>query len=206
MKQRSTMDKTNKEDSMKKIGLILMVVAFLVYGPFAGHSQEVGDSAPDFSLVDASGNEIKLGDFKNKKNVVLVFYAEYSWDPCRRQLVQLQEQISEIEKLNAQVIAIATAGDQQDVEKSIKNLELTYTLIPTPNRNVVEKYKLQYDSFLAAYATFIIDKKGHIHFKSVDEASSRTSTSRIIKELQLIQWCDISTQLLKGQIYCDIRL
>jgi peroxiredoxin len=33
---------------------------------------------PDFSLVDASGNEIKLGDFKGKKNVVLVFYAQHS--------------------------------------------------------------------------------------------------------------------------------
>ena len=44
---------------MKKIALILVVFAFLVYCPSAGQSQEVGDNAPDFSLVDASGNEIK---------------------------------------------------------------------------------------------------------------------------------------------------
>jgi peroxiredoxin len=67
---------------MKKIGLILVVFAFLVYCASAGQSQgvspEVGDNAPDFSLVDASGNEIRLGDFKGKKNVVLIFYARHS--------------------------------------------------------------------------------------------------------------------------------
>ena len=101
--------------------------------------------------------------------------------------MQLQERDSEIEKLNAEVIAIATAGNQQDVEKSKKNLELTYILIPTPNRNVVEKYQLRYDSFMAAYATIIISKEGRIRFKSVEDRATRTSASTIIKELQGIQ-------------------
>ena len=98
--------------------------------------------------------------------------------------MKLQEQISEIEKLNAEVIAIATAGNQQDVEKSKRKLELTYILIPTPNRNVVEKYQLQYDSSEAAYATIIIDKKGFVRFKNLDKSATRTSASKIIKELQ----------------------
>lgn len=63
---------------MKKIGFILLMFAFLVYFPSAGQTQEVGDNAPDFSLVDASGNEIRLGDFKGKKSVVLVFYADHT--------------------------------------------------------------------------------------------------------------------------------
>ena len=62
---------------MKKIALILVVFAFLAYCPSIGQSKEVGDIAPDFILVDASGKEIKLGEFKEKKNVVLVFYSEH---------------------------------------------------------------------------------------------------------------------------------
>ena len=62
---------------MKKITVIFMVVIFSAYWPSAGKAQEVGEIAPDFNLVDDSGKEIKLGDFKGGKNIVLIFYAEH---------------------------------------------------------------------------------------------------------------------------------
>ena len=62
---------------MKKIGLIFLVFASLVFCPSDGQSLEVGDNAPDFSLIDGSGKEITLGEFKGNKNVVLVFYSEH---------------------------------------------------------------------------------------------------------------------------------
>ena len=63
---------------MKRIGLILVVFAFLINGASAGQSLEVGDSAPDFNLVGVSGDEIRLGDYKGKKNVILTFYEDNS--------------------------------------------------------------------------------------------------------------------------------
>jgi cytochrome oxidase Cu insertion factor (SCO1/SenC/PrrC family) len=35
---------------------------------------KVGDTAPDFKLRDQNGKEIKLSDYRGKKNVVLAFY------------------------------------------------------------------------------------------------------------------------------------
>jgi len=35
---------------------------------------KVGQPAPEFILTDTEGKEVKLSDFKNKKNVVLAFY------------------------------------------------------------------------------------------------------------------------------------
>ena len=101
--------------------------------------------------------------------------------------MQLQEQISEIIKLDTEVIAISTSGNQKDVEKSKRVLEITYILIPMPNGKIAKEYGLKDDSFGAAYATIILDKKGQIRFKSVEEYATRTSASRIIKELQGIQ-------------------
>ena len=63
---------------MKKIGLILVVFAFLINIAFAGQSPEVGDSAPVFDLVGVSGDELRLSDYKGKKNVILIFYADNS--------------------------------------------------------------------------------------------------------------------------------
>jgi len=44
--------------------------------PFAaaGATLAVGDRAPDFTLPDTEGREVKLSDFRGKKNVVLAFY------------------------------------------------------------------------------------------------------------------------------------
>ena len=34
----------------------------------------VGEKAPDFSLPDQNGKQVKLSDFAGRKNVVLAFY------------------------------------------------------------------------------------------------------------------------------------
>ncbi len=41
-----------------------------------------------------------------------------------------------IKKLNAEVIAISSMGDQQDVKRMKNTLGITFTLIPKPNRKV----------------------------------------------------------------------
>ncbi len=35
---------------------------------------KVGQPAPEFTLTDTEGRQVKLSDFKGKKNVVLAFY------------------------------------------------------------------------------------------------------------------------------------
>ncbi len=42
--------------------------------PTQGAALKVGDKAPDFSLPDQTGKQVKLSDFTGKKNVVLAFY------------------------------------------------------------------------------------------------------------------------------------
>jgi hypothetical protein len=49
---------------MKKIVFILVVFAFFVNSAFTGQSPGVGDKALYFSLLDVSGNEVRLSDYK----------------------------------------------------------------------------------------------------------------------------------------------
>ena len=68
------------EDTMKRIVMLLL---FILEGHFPVAAQEdavaktnlkVGDVAPDFSLLSDKWEQVKLSDFRGKKNVVLAFY------------------------------------------------------------------------------------------------------------------------------------
>jgi cytochrome oxidase Cu insertion factor (SCO1/SenC/PrrC family) len=43
-------------------------------GPPPEPAFKVGETAPDFTLLDQNRKEFKLSDFRGKKNVVLAFY------------------------------------------------------------------------------------------------------------------------------------
>ena len=66
---------TKRRAKMKKVSLILLIFAFLVSCASTGQSP-VGEVAPDFSVTDVSGDDVRLSEFKGKKNVVLVFYSD----------------------------------------------------------------------------------------------------------------------------------
>ncbi len=68
-----------KRSVMALAGLLLMLLA----APFPAAAQEdavakttlkVGDVAPDFTLLSDQWKQVKLSDFRGKKNVILAFY------------------------------------------------------------------------------------------------------------------------------------
>lgn len=100
------------------------------------------------------------------------------------QLGELQDRLSEIEKLNAEVIAISSKGDKQDVMQMKRYLGLTFTLIPKPNRKVAEDFGVWNRYKNRAVATIVIDKKGRIRFIESSNSDHRTSARKIIRVLQ----------------------
>ena len=64
---------------MKAFRLIGAMVALAIASPVhaegpEGHLLRPGDRAPDFTLLSNEWKEVRLSDFRGKKNVVLVFY------------------------------------------------------------------------------------------------------------------------------------
>ncbi len=60
----------------KKMRIAGSVLALTLGSELAAQAAtlKVGDKAPDFSLPDQTGKQVKLSDFLGKKNVVLAFY------------------------------------------------------------------------------------------------------------------------------------
>jgi peroxiredoxin len=66
----------------------------------------VGDEAPDFSLPNAYGKEVRLRDLLDQGPVVLTFYRG-AWCPyCNLQLRGLQEALPAIERGGARLVAV----------------------------------------------------------------------------------------------------
>ncbi len=56
------------------VAITIVTLAFAAAGRARAATLNVGDKAPDFTLPDQSGKQVKLSDFLGKKNVVLAFY------------------------------------------------------------------------------------------------------------------------------------
>ena len=96
---------------------------------------------------------------------------------CREQLGELQERISEIRKLDGEVIAFSTR-DTKDVVKTTKfQKRITFALIPIPNKSVTDDYGVR----RGGEGMFIIDKKGRIRYERAN--FSHGSSSIVIREL-----------------------
>jgi peroxiredoxin len=67
---------------------------------------EPGAEAPDFALPDQDGEEVKLGDFSDRK-LVLAFYPLDFSPVCTDQLSLYQEVLGEIEEKGAALVGIS---------------------------------------------------------------------------------------------------
>src|SRR5580658_10471952 len=67
----------------------------------------IGAPAPEFTLKDQDQKEVKLSDFRGKKNVVMVFYP-LDWSPvCTNEHASLVDTFKQFEQLDAQVLGLS---------------------------------------------------------------------------------------------------
>jgi peroxiredoxin len=128
---------------------------------------EVGKPAPDFTLKDQTQKEIKLSDFRGKRNVVLMFYP-LDWSPvCTNEHACMVNDMKEFEKLDAQVLGLSV--DSVWSHKAFaEKMGINYPLLADfqPRGAAAEKYGLYLaDKGITGRAIFIIDKNGNVAWK-----------------------------------------
>jgi len=124
-------------------------------------SQTQERPAPDFTLKDVNGNDVKLSDYKGKV-VVLNFWATWC-PPCRKEIPDFIELQKTYEAQGLQFIGIALDDEGlPKVQAFLKTLPIPYpTLIA--DKNVVQKY----GEMNAIPVTYLIDRKGVIRTRFV---------------------------------------
>jgi thioredoxin-dependent peroxiredoxin len=126
-----------------------------------------GDKAPDFSLPDQNGSEVKLSDLRGE-TVVLYFYPKADTSGCTTQACGVRDRGAEYKATGARVIGVSP-DEVKDIDKFAGRYDLDFTLLADSDHSVAEKYGTWVEKSMygrkymgVARATFIIDPDGKI--------------------------------------------
>lgn len=128
---------------------------------------EVGMMAPDFTLPDATGKEVKLSSFRGQK-VVLYFYPRDNTPGCTREALHYKEQYNEFKARNVEVIGISKDSVQSHDKFACKH-ELPFILVSDPDLVAIQAYDVWKEKKLygkvsmgVVRTTYVIDENGCI--------------------------------------------
>ena len=134
----------------------------------------VGDTAPNFELVDTELKMRTLDEFKGKK-IVLSFIVAASSPVCEVELCTFRDSWDEISNLGAQVIAISNDGpfaNKAFAEKNNYNFPLLgdYKSQTIRDYDVLMPHLLHVKDYNAAKrSVFVIDENGTVVYKWISE-------------------------------------
>ena len=146
----------------------------------------MNQQAPDFTLTDQDGKERKLSEFRGK-NILLAFYP-FDFSPvCTIEFGCFEQDLSELNDLNVQVIGISVDSKYSHKEFSQK-LGLNFPLLSDFNRDVCKLYGTLKKEGFSERAYFIIDKNGIVRFKYfMPTPKDRLENEQLIKNIKTLQ-------------------
>lgn len=132
----------------------------------------IGQAAPGFSLYDTEKNKVSLGDYVNKK-VVLLFFPLAFTGVCTKELCNVRDNIFIYNDTNAQVLAISV--DSLYVLNKFKTEQnLNFTLLSDFNKDASKAFDVLYETFpafemqgVSKRAAFVIDNEGIIQYTEI---------------------------------------
>ncbi|MBN1981504.1 MAG: peroxiredoxin [Chitinivibrionales bacterium] len=123
---------------------------------------KIGDTAPDFSLNGSDGKLYSLSEFKDKKNVVLVFYPGDNTPVCTSQLCALRDDASVFQKKDAVIFGI-NPGNLQSHEKFAQKNNFSFPLLVDSGAIVAKAYGCAGWPMIQR-TVYAVDKSGKIIF------------------------------------------
>ncbi len=136
----------------------------------------VGDHAPDFTLKSKSGddmNDISLSDYRDQKNVVILFFPLAYTGVCTDEMCSVSGGLADYDALDAQVLGISVDSPFSQ-EAWAKENDITIPLLSDFNKEVSAAYGSQFEDLIgfkgvAKRSAFVVDKSGVVRFASVSD-------------------------------------
>ncbi|TGY65117.1 thioredoxin-dependent thiol peroxidase [Dubosiella muris] len=149
---------------------------------------EIGSPAPDFTLKDQDGNEIKLSNLRGKK-VILYFYPKDNTSGCTKQACAYMDLYPQFTQKDAIVLGVS-----KDSVSSHKKFQEKYgfpfPLLSDPDHEVIEAYDVWKEKSMygkkymgVVRSTYLIDENGIIE-KAFEKVKPGEDPQRMLKSIE----------------------
>ncbi|GAA0109338.1 MULTISPECIES: thioredoxin-dependent thiol peroxidase [Clostridium] len=149
---------------------------------------EIGNLAPDFTLMGSDGKEHKLSDYIGKK-VILYFYPKDNTPGCTTEACDFRDNIDKITNQNAIVVGISK-DNLNSHNKFIEKFNLPFILLSDEDKIVCELYdvikeKNMYGKKVLGIerSTFIINEEGYL-IKEFRKVKVKGHIDAVLEELK----------------------
>lgn len=126
-----------------------------------------GDDAPDFTVKDQNGDDVKLSALRGQR-VVLYFYPKDDTPGCTKQACSLRDGFSTFEERGIKILGVSP-DSQTSHQKFITKFDLPFTLLADANHEIADAYgsygekKFMGKTYTGVLRkTFLIDESGKI--------------------------------------------
>jgi len=149
-------------------------------------SLQVGDKAPDFTLPDQAGAQVRLSDRLGKRAVVLYFYPKDNTRGCTAEACSFRDSYESFSDAGADVIGVSSDTVEAH-EKFAGKHELPFTLLSDRDRTVRKLYDATTLGIVPGRITYVIDKEGVIRhaFSSMSNIGAHVDDAlAVVRQLQ----------------------
>jgi peroxiredoxin len=133
---------------------------------------DVGQKAPQFTLVNTDLKAVSLSGFSGK-NVVLAFYPAAFTGVCQKEMCTFRDALNDFTSANTAVLGVSVDSPFANKEFAAKN-GLNFPLLSDITRDVIKQYDVVFNDLagvkgftVAKRAVFVIDRQGVIRYKWV---------------------------------------
>lgn len=143
--------------------LVILVIALYFVPSFSTTKKlNVGDSAPDFTLIDEIGNVHSLSALQGHK-VALYFYPKDSTPGCTKEACNIRDNFARLKNLDITIFGLSS-GTPKGKQQFKKEHNLPFPLL-TANENTLRAYGTKgglFSFYLPKRETFLINEQGVI--------------------------------------------
>ena len=138
---------------------------------------KVSEPAPDFTLLDLTGQPVMLSSFQGKKAVLIDFWATWC-APCRAAMPGLQDLSDKFKDQGLEVVTIDQGESVAQVRYFIERKKYSFQVLLDHDRVVGDKYGVR-----GIPTSVLIDKKGIVQSIAVGNLWSEEELNKRVERI-----------------------